>query len=255
MREKALGKAENAKCMVKFGDQYGEQSHNTKTGNGYFEGVEQFTYLGTTLTNQNSIQEEIKSRLKLGNACYHSVQNLLSSSLLSKNLKIKMYRTIILPVVLYGCETWSLTLREEHRLRVFENRVLRRIFGPKRDGVTGEWRKLHNEELNSLYSSPNIVRVIKSRRMRWARHVARMGEGRGVHKVLVGKPEGERPLGRPRRRWEDNIKINLQEVGRGCGDLMELAQDRDRWRALVSTGACEYGNELSGSIKCGEFLD
>ena len=102
--------------------------------------------------------------------------------------------------VLYGCETWSLTLREEHRLRVFENRVLRRIFGPRRDGVTGEWRKLHNEELNDLYSSPNIVRVIKSRRLRWAGHVARMEEGRGAHKVLVGRPEGKRPLGRPRRR-------------------------------------------------------
>ena len=114
------------------------------------------------------------------------LQKNLSSSLLSKNLKIKIYRTIILPV-LHGCGSWSLTLREEHRLRVFENRVLRRIFGPKRDGVTGEWRKLHNEELNSLYCSPNIVRVIKSRRMRWAGHVARMGEGRGVYKVLVGE--------------------------------------------------------------------
>ena len=123
-----------------------------------------------------------------------------------------------MPVVLYGCETWSLTLREERRARVFENRVLRRIFGPKRDGVTEEWRKLHNEELNDLYSSPNIVRLIKLRRMRWAGHVARMEEGRGVHKVLVGKLEGKRPLGRPRRRWEDNIEMDLQEVGRGCGD-------------------------------------
>ena len=108
-----------------------------KVDNSSIERLEEFKYLGTTLTNQNSIQKEIKSRLKSGNACYHSVQNLLSSSLLSKNLKIKIYRTIILPVVLYGCETWSLTLREEHRLRVFENRVLRRIFGPRRDGVTG----------------------------------------------------------------------------------------------------------------------
>ena len=114
-----------------------------------------------------------------GNACYHSVQNLLSSRLLSKNLKVKMYRTIILPVVLYGCETWSLILREERKLRLFENMVLRRIFGPRRDEVTGEWRRLHNEELNDLYSSPNIVRLIKSRRMRWAGHVARMGEERG----------------------------------------------------------------------------
>ena len=112
-------------------------------------------------------------------------------------------KTIILPVVLYGCETQSLTFREERRLRVFENRVLRRVFGPKRGEVTGEWRKIHKKKLSYLYSLPNIVRVVKSRRMRWAGHVARMGEGRGVHRVLVGKPEGERPPGRPRRRWED----------------------------------------------------
>jgi len=118
------------------------------------------------------------------------VQNLLSSRLLSKNLEIKIYRTITLPVVLYGCETWSLTLQEERKLGVFENMVLRRIFGHRRDEVTGEWRRLHNEELNDLYSSPNIVRVIKSRRMRRAEHVARMGEERGVCRVLVGKTEG-----------------------------------------------------------------
>ena len=130
-----------------------------------------------------------------GNACCHSVQNLLFSSLLSKNLKIKIYRTTILLVVLYGCETWSLTLREERKLSVFENMVLRRIFGPRRDEVTGEWRRLHNEELSDLYSSPNIVRVIKSRRMRWAGHVARMCEERGVYRVLVGKPEGKKTNG------------------------------------------------------------
>ena len=131
--------------------------------------------------------------------------------------------------------SWSLTLREERRLRVFENRVLRRVFGPKRDEVTGEWRKLHNEELSDLYSLPNIVRVVKSRIMRWAGHIARMGKGRGLHRVLVGKPEGKRPLGRPRRRRDDNIKMDLQEVGGGFEDWMELAEDRDRWRALVST--------------------
>src|SRR5215469_13420277 len=123
---------------------------------------------------------------------------------------------------------------DEHRLRVFENRVLRRVFGPKRDEVTGKWKKLHNEELKDLYFSPSIVQVVKSRRMRWAGHVARMGEERGVHRVLVGKPEGKRPLWRPRRRWEDNIEMDLEEVG-GVGDWMELAQDRDRWRALVNT--------------------
>jgi hypothetical protein len=117
-----------------------------------------------------------------------------------KNLKIKICKTIILPVVLYGCETWSLTLREEHRLKVFENRVLRRICGPKRDEVTGEWKKLHNEELHDLYSLPSVIRIINSRGLRWAGHVARMGEKRNAHRLLVGKPEGKRPLGRSRHR-------------------------------------------------------
>jgi hypothetical protein len=143
----------------------------------------------------------------------------VSSRLLSKSTKIRVYRTIILPVVLYGCETWSLILRDEQRLRVFENRVLRRIFGPKRDEATGDWRRRHNEELNDLYSSPNIIRVIKSRRLRWARHVARMGEERGAYRILVGRSEGRRPLGRPRRRWEDNIKMDIREVGWGGHEL------------------------------------
>jgi len=121
-----------------------------RTDNSTFERVEEFKYLGKNLTNQNFIAEEIKIRLRSGNACYHSVQNLLSSSLLPKSLKIKIYRTIILPVVFYGCETWSLTLREERKLRVFEDMVLRRIFGPRRDEVTEEWRRLHNKELNDL---------------------------------------------------------------------------------------------------------
>jgi hypothetical protein len=159
------------------------------------------------------IPEEIKRGLNSGNACYHSVQNLLSSRLPSTNLKIKIYKTIILPLVLYGCETWSLTIREEHRLRVFENRVLRRIFGPKRDEVMGEWRKLHNYELRDLYASPSIIRIIKSRRMRWAGHVARMGEKRKEYRLLV----------------------DLEEVGWGDVDWIGLAKDRNRWRALVNS--------------------
>jgi hypothetical protein len=151
-----------------------------------------------------------------------------------KKLKIKIYRTVIFPVVLYGCETWSLTLREEHRLRVFENRVLRKIYGPKRE-EDGSWRKFHNDELHNLYSSPNTVKVIKSRRMRWARHVARMGEGRGVYRILVGRPEGKRPLGRHRRRWEDNIKMDLREIGLDGSNWIRLAQDRVKWLAFVNT--------------------
>jgi hypothetical protein len=143
-------------------------------------------------------------------------------------------RTIILPVVLYGCETRSLTLKEERRLRVFESRVLRRIFGPKTDEGTGEWRKLHNEEFNNLLCLLNTVRVIKSRIMRCVVHVARMGERKSVYRVLVGKPEGKRPLGIPRHRWEDNIKMDLQDVGCGGVDWIELAQGRNSWRALVN---------------------
>jgi hypothetical protein len=122
------------------------------------------------------MKKEIKRTLNSGNACYHSVQKLLSSRLLSENLNIIIYKIIILPLVLYRCETWSLTLREDHALRVFENTVLRRIFVPKRDEVTGEWRKLHNEELHDLYSSPSIIRKLKLRRIELADHVARMGE-------------------------------------------------------------------------------
>jgi hypothetical protein len=128
----------------------------------------------------------------------------------------------------------SLILREEHRLRVFENRVLRRIFGPKRDGVTGEWRKLHNEELHNLYSSPDIIRQVQSRRMRWAGHVARMGLERKVYKLLVRKPEGKSPLGTPRRIWENGVRMNIREIGLAGEYWIRLAQDRDRWRTVVS---------------------
>ena len=134
---------------------------------------------------------------------------------------------------MYGSETWSLTLREEHRLRVFENKVLRKIFGAKKDEITEEWRMLHNAELHALYSSPNIIRNLKSRRLRWAGHVARMEQFRNAYRVLVGKPERKRPLGRPRRRWEDNIKMDLREVGWHPRDWIALAEDRDQWRAYV----------------------
>jgi hypothetical protein len=212
--------SEKTKYMLVSRCQKAGQTHSTKIVNRSFEDVAKFKYLGTTLTDQNCMKEEIKSRLNSGNACYHSVQSLLSSRLLSRNVKVKIYKTIILPVVLYGYATWSLTLREEHRLRVSENRVLRRIFGPKRDEVTGEWRKLHNEELHILYFSSNIIRQIKSRRMRWARHVARMGEDRNVYRVLIEKPEGKRPLGRPRRTWEDGIRMyfTVREIGWGSED-------------------------------------
>jgi len=150
--------ADKTKYVVMSQNKNAGRSHRTQTDNSFFERVKEYKYLGTNLTHQHSTQEEIKSRLKSGNACYLSVKSLLSSSLLSKSLKIKIFRTMVLPVVLYGCETWSLTFREENGLRVFETRVLRRIFGPKRDKVTREWRKLHNEEINDLYCSPTLFR-------------------------------------------------------------------------------------------------
>jgi hypothetical protein len=164
------------------------------------------------------IQEEVKRRLNSGNACYPSVQNHSSSRLLSKNVKIKMYKTMILPVDLYGCETSPLTLREDYILKVFENRVLRRIFGPKRVEAIVDRRKLHNEQLHNLYSSPSIIRLIKSRWMRWAGHVTRVAEKGNAYRILVKKPEGKRRLERYRRRWENNIKM----------DWTELAEDWDQ---------------------------
>jgi hypothetical protein len=167
------------------------------------------------------MHEEIKNRLNLGNSGYHSVQSLLSSGLLSRNLKVKIYKTIILPIVLYGCEIWYLSLREEHRLRVFENRVLRRIFGPKTDGVTGEQRKVHIGELHNLYSSPDIIRQIKSRRMTWA-------EKRGPKESGHSKDRGV-----DRRMGFEWILGRLGGVC-VCVEWIHMAEDRDLWQVLAN---------------------
>lgn len=190
--------------------------------------------MGAYVTSKNEVTEEIKSRLVSGNACFYSVQKLLTSRLISRKLKLKIYRTVILPVILYGCESWSTTLADEHKLRVFENKVLRKIYGPKRDEMTGEWRRLHNEELHGLYDSPDVVKIMKSKRLRWAGHVARMREKRRLYSILVGRPDGKRPLGRPRRRWEDNIRRDLREVGVRDENWLDTAQDRIQWRTFVT---------------------
>ena len=192
--------SDKTKCMITSRQQTIVQNQNIVTENLSFGKVEKLKYLRVTVKNTNDIREEMKRRINLRNACYYSFEKILSSQLLYKKLKVNAYKTIILPVVLYGCETLSLTLREEHRLRVFEYEVLREIFGAKRDEITGHWRKLHNAELHVLYFSPNIIGNLKSRRLRWAGHVARMEQFRNAYRVLVGKPESKRPLGRPRRR-------------------------------------------------------
>jgi hypothetical protein len=181
--------AEKTKYMLLSRHQNAGRNHDTKLANRCFENVAQFKYLGITVANQHSIQEEIKRRLNSGNACYYSVQNLLSSHLLFKNVRIRIYKTIILRMVLYGCETWSLILRGENGLRVFENRTLRGIFGPKRDEVVGSWRKLHTEEIHNLSSSP--IRMSKSRGMELAGYVACTGR-RGMRTGVWWESQKER---------------------------------------------------------------
>jgi hypothetical protein len=187
--------AEKTRYMIMSCHPNSGQNQNIRIANELFKKVAKFKYLGIRLTNLNDIHDEIKSRLNLGNACYYSVQNISSSHLTSKNLKIKIYKTVILPVVLYGCEIWTHTLREEHGLRVFENRVLRRIFGPKRE-VDGSWRKLNNDELHNLYSSLNIVKVIKARKLRWGDMWNAWGRG----EVFTGFWLGSLKVG---AHWED----------------------------------------------------
>jgi hypothetical protein len=204
---------------------------------------------GNNPNGSNSVQEEFKSRLKAGNAYYHSKQNLLSSSLLSKNIKLKtgLYRTIILPVA-YGCETWSLTLREKRRLRVFENRVLRRIFGPERDEGIGEWRQLHNEELYDLYSPPNIIWVIKSRTMSWAGHVAHMVERRALYRILEGRSEGKRHL--------EGLDVDERMILKGIFKKLVVLHGLDCsgcGQGQVA-GSCECGNGPLSSRQCEEVL-
>jgi hypothetical protein len=193
--------------------------------------MEQFKYLETPATNHNLIQEKIKWRLNSSNVCFHSVQSLLSSRLLTKNVKITLYTTTVLAVVLYGCETWSLTLREEHRLRVFEVRALRRIFGLKRSEVVGRWREL----LHTLYASPNVIGLVKHDDMGGARSTNGGEEEECIYMLLVRKSEGNRPLGRKRRRWVDNIEIDLGEIRCRDEECTDRPQDRDQRRAVVNT--------------------
>jgi hypothetical protein len=245
----------NAELLKKAGEEVGLEFSEEKTkymlvdrlgeeldvsdlevDNMIFEKVSIFKYLGGLLEDRKDmgIGAEIKQRLNSGNACFYALNKLLKSRDLSRNTKLRIYKTIILPVVLYGCETWALTRQQENRFRVFENKILRKIFGAKRDEETGEYRRLHNQELEELFDSPSIIRVMKARRTRWAGHVARMGEERVARKILEGKPEGKRPLGRPRQRWEDNVKRDIFEVESDQVSWRELAQNREDWRACVN---------------------
>jgi hypothetical protein len=210
---------EKTKNMLMSRNKTTGQGHSIKIANRSFEDVVKFKYLGTIQTDQNCMHGEIKSGLNSRNACYRLVQSLLSSRLLSRNIKVKIYRTIILSFVLYGCETLSLTLREEHRPTVFENRVLRRIIGPKRDEVMRDWRKLQSGEFHNLHSSPDIIRQIqiKSRTVRLAGHLAQVGEDRNLYSVLVGKSEGKDHLEDQGMDGRMGSKWTLRRLAGGCG--------------------------------------
>jgi hypothetical protein len=198
----------------------------------YFEKVDSFKYLGVVISEQNTEVTEIQNRLNLANRCFYACNKLMSSKLLSHTTKIRIYKTIISPILLYGAETWKLDKREEKKLIVFENKILRKIFGPVNEG--GEWRKRHNRELRDLYREPDVVGEFKCRRIRWAGHVLRRKDDSNLNQVLKKNPEGRRPVGRPRRKWWSQVRADMEKIGA----TEEDAENRERWRGFV--GAAKY---------------
>ena len=197
------------------------------------EAVGSFKYLGSTVTTNNLIDEEIRLRIGAGSRCSWALNTTLKSRMLSKATKVQIYTTIIRPTVTYGCETWRLTKELERRLNVFERSILRRIWGPIYDEANGEWRRRHNHELRALTDFPPITNIVRSSRLRWAGHVARKEDGQLVKEVMVGRPLGTRPLGRPRKRWIDNVKEDLNTLGVNPNDWRLVAENRSTWRQLV----------------------
>jgi hypothetical protein len=195
-----------------------------------FKNVTEFRYLGSFVTSDNDIDYEVAARIQSGSRCLHSLHHVFRSRVLSMHAKLRIYNAVIRPIVTYGCDTWNLTVRSQKRLLVFENKVLRRILGPKRDPLTGRLRMRSNDEVRRLTRQPLITGVIKSRRLQWAGHVARAPPTRYIRQVLDGRPTSPRPLGRPRLRWEDNVS---RDAGRlGVPDWRESCQDRTAWRNI-----------------------
>lgn len=201
-----------------------------------FEEVDQFKYLGVLISNKNCEGPEIVNRITLANRCMFACNRILSSKVISQRTKIRIYHTIIRPVLLYGAETWILNKKEENKLIVFENRVLRKIFGPILEN--GEWRRRHNIEIRNQYNDYDIIAQIKSRRLRWAGHVLRRDRGKLLKEAGLGVPEGKRPLGRPKRRWWDGVKTDISSLGA----TTEEAEDRELWRTLVGEAKSQLGH-------------
>ena len=202
-------------------------------GNFLIEAVDAFKYLGSTVTRDDCIEEEINLRIASAARCAWSLDGTLKSRLISKTTKTLIYKTIIRPILIYGCETWRMTKLLQDRMSVYERSVLRRIWGPIVDADTGELRRLHNDELMQRAKIPPIACVISAHRLRWAGHVARMGDERTPLQVMEGNPVGRRPLGRPRKRWRDSLKEDLQRIGIRHEGWQQQAQDRSRWRQTV----------------------
>ena len=214
-------------------------------GGSMLEVVDSFKYLGSTITTDNDIKEEITIRLAAASRCSWALNKILQSRLINRKTKLQAYTSIIRPIATYGCETWSLTQHLEHRLQVFENGILRRIYGPVSDSDTGEWRRRHNIELREISQLPPITSYIRAQRLRWAGHVARMRDGSLVKSITQGEPHGRRPVGRPRRRWRDNVKqdMELLEV-ENPSEWWEAAQDRRQWRTRVKAAKDHMGLQL-----------
>lgn len=204
-----------------------------------YKGVDKFKYLGCTITDTNRREDEIDIRIVNALRCTAALHKVLVSKLLSRSTKIRIYKTVIRPILMYGCETWTLTLKEENKLLVAERKILRKILGPT-IGEDGEWRQRYNREIENIVSEPNIIGEIKSSRLRWLGHVERMGEDRAVRKAYLGQPSGRRPVGRPRYRWKDEVAKDLKELE--VSDWSELAQNREDWRTLMSEAKIHFGS-------------
>lgn len=212
---------------------------NITIGNHNFERVKEFKYLGTTITEDNVGSEEINNRIQAGNRCLYALQDLIRSKELTRLTKINLYITVIRPVVMYGSETWTMTVANEERLRIWERKVLRKIYGPTRDDETGTWRRKSNKELEELFGVTNIIKEIKSRRLQWAGHVRRLPDDRLSKLVWEEAPTGKRPLGRPRLRWRDNTTKDLKAMG--IDNWQEVAMDRRKWRGVVESAKTHPG--------------
>jgi len=233
---------DKTKTMVQTrqGNKYGSHKlkENLEIENYKLENVEEFTYLGTLITDTNDESKEIQRRINQTNKAYYSLLPVMKNKDVHRNTKIKLYQSMIKPVLMYGCEVWSISQEDEERLKTFERKILRKIYGPVMDN--GQWRIRHNAELYNLYQNPNVITDIKLRRLQWAGHVIRMSEERIPKKLLTGRLYKDRPKGRPKKRWEDGVKEDSVNMI-GVRNWKEGAKNRENWRHLLGKAKARFG--------------